>query len=90
MKYYCSRSQFVILNDESVKWVRNIKYLPYVFTEYGVIMLSSLLKNDVVVSANVSIIKAFLEMKKIISNSAFHRNYIDNMVIRHESEIKLL
>ena len=36
-----SRSQFVILN-----WGKNIKYLPYAFTEQGVAMLSSVLRSD--------------------------------------------
>ena len=37
-----SRSQIVILNEHQGK---NIKYLPYVFTEQGVAMLSSVLKS---------------------------------------------
>ena len=90
MIYYCSRSQFVILNDVNNKRGKNIKYLPYVFTEHGVMMISSLLKSDIAASVNVSIIKAFVEMKNIISNSIIDRNYIDKMVIRHDNEIKLL
>ena len=78
------------LNKSNNKRGSNIKYLPYVFTEHGVMMISSLLKNDIAANVNVLIIKAFVEMKKIISNSIIDRNYIDKMVIRHDNEIKLL
>ena len=39
-----SRSQFVTLNKSNNYRGNNIKYLPYVLTEQGIIMLSGLLK----------------------------------------------
>ena len=44
------------------------RYLPYVFTEYGIMMLSGLLKSDIAAEINKSIINAFVKMKKYISN----------------------
>ncbi|MBI4652387.1 ORF6N domain-containing protein [Candidatus Desantisbacteria bacterium] len=43
-----SRSQFVIL-----KRGKNIKYLPYVFTENGVAMLSSVLNSERAIQVNI-------------------------------------
>ena len=48
---------------------RNKKYLPYVFTEQGIAMLSALLKSDVAVKVSIKIMKAFIEMRKFISNN---------------------
>ena len=45
------------------------KYLPYVYTEQGVSMLAGVLKNDVAVKVSISIIRAFIEMRKFISNN---------------------
>ena len=45
-------------------------YLPYVFTEKGIIMLASLLKSDVAIEASVKIVEAFVEMKNFITNNA--------------------
>ena len=42
------------------------RYLPYVFTEQGIAMLSALLKSDVAVKVSVNIMKAFIEMRKFI------------------------
>ena len=49
------------------------RYLPYVFTEQGIAMLAGILKNDIAVKVSINIIKAFIEMRKILKlNSNFH------------------
>ena len=42
------------------------RYLPYVFTEQGIAMLSALLKSDIAIKVSVNIMKAFIEMRKFI------------------------
>jgi phage regulator Rha-like protein len=46
------------------------KYLPYVFTEQGVSMLSAVLRSETAVKVSILIIDAFVEMKKFISVNA--------------------
>lgn len=86
----CSRSQIATLKNEEKRRGYNLKYLPYVFTEHGVIMLSGLLKSEVAARVNVSIINAFVKMKKYISNNLLTLNNHSNMLINHEERIKLL
>ena len=43
------------------------KYLPYVFTEQGVAMLSAILKSKTAIQ--ISIINAFVEMRKLLNLS---------------------
>ena len=46
------------------------RYLPYVFTEQGIAMLSSVLKSEVAAKASINIMRAFVEMRKfLISNN---------------------
>ena len=40
--------------------------MPYVFTEQGIAMLSALLKSEIAVKVSINIMKAFVEMRKII------------------------
>ncbi len=51
------------------------KYLPYVFTEYGITMLAGLLKSEVAVNVSIRIVNTFIEMRKILSsnNQIFER-----------------
>lgn len=43
------------------------KYLPYVFTEYGITMLAGILKSDMAVNVSIKIVNNFIEMRKFIN-----------------------
>ena len=61
-----SRSQIATLNTGQGY---NIKYLPFAFTEYGIVMLSSVLKSKTAVEVNINIIRAFVRMRQyLLSN----------------------
>ena len=64
------RSQFATSNKKGGR-----RYLPYVFTEQGVAMLSGVLKSNTAVQISIQIINAFVAMRKFISANAqiFHR-----------------
>ena len=85
-----SRFQFETLNKNNQKQGLNIIYLPYVFTEQGVAMLSAILKTDVAEEISVKIMDAFVAMKKIINNSLIEQKYINSLVLEHDNEIRLL
>lgn len=80
------RSQIVTLNAGRGQ---HRKYLPFVFTEQGIAMLSSVLKSTVAIRVSIEIMNAFVEMRKmLISNAAlFHR--LDKIELRQlESDQK--
>ena len=51
------------------------KYLPYVYTEQGIAMLSGILRNETAVKVSIGIMEAFVEMRRFISTygKAFER-----------------
>ncbi|MFC2087814.1 ORF6N domain-containing protein, partial [Bacteroidota bacterium] len=61
------RSQNVTLEDSRGK---HTKYLPNVFTEQGVAMLSSILRSDTAIKVSIKIITAFVEMRKLVLGKA--------------------
>ena len=60
------RSQIATLNENAGRG-KHRKYLPYVFTEQGIAMLSGLLKNDVAIQVSINIMNAFVEMRKFLA-----------------------
>ncbi len=66
------------------------KYLPRVFTEQGVAMLATVLKSNVATKVSIAIMDAFVMMRKYISNDFIQQKYINNLVIKHDQDIKLL
>ncbi len=51
-------------------WGTHKKYIPCVFTEQGVSMLSAVLRSKVAVEISIKIIDTFVEMRKFISSNA--------------------
>ncbi|MDP3043234.1 MAG: ORF6N domain-containing protein [bacterium] len=78
-----SRSQFVTLNTENTEnkgKTENLKSqivtsswggrrkLPYVFTEQGIAMLSSVLKSEKAIEVNIAIMRIFVNIRKFVSS----------------------
>ena len=78
-----SRSQFATLNKSNNLRGYNIKYLPYVLTEQGIMMLSGLLKSDIAVKVNIEIIDAFVRMRKYFANTMLN----NKILIDHENRL---
>ncbi|MDA3885262.1 MAG: ORF6N domain-containing protein [Candidatus Delongbacteria bacterium] len=74
------RSQFAMSNNLKI----GLRWKPYAFTEQGVAMLSGVLKSKVAVRISISIIKAFVEMRKFISLNSLLFQRLEN------TETKLL
>lgn len=66
------------------------RYNPYVFTEQGVAMLSSVLHSEIAIKMSIQIINAFVIMRKYMSNNLIQQRYINNLVLEHDLKIKLL
>jgi ORF6N domain len=47
------------------------KYLPYVFTEQGIAMLSSVLNSDRAIEVNIQIMRTFVKLREMMSS---HKN----------------
>ncbi len=63
------RSHFATLNtnqDSVSKRGRHTKYLPCVFTEQGVAMLSSVLNSERAIQVNILIMRAFTKLREIL------------------------
>ena len=60
----CSRSQIVTLDKKGRG--SNVKYKPFVFTELGVAMLSSVLKSETAIQANIDIMRAFSQVRQYL------------------------
>ncbi len=67
-----------------------IRSLPYVFTEQGIAMLSSVLHTQIAISQSIRIMDAFVKMRKIISSNLIEQKYINELVIKDNERINLL
>lgn len=78
----CLRCQFGISKDESGERRGGRRYMPYVFTEQGVAMLSAILRSEVAIRVSVDIIRAFVEMRHFVSNNALLFEKVSKMELK--------
>ena len=90
-------SQIVTTSKLEDNKYRSKKYLPYVFTEQGIAMLSGILKSEVAVQVSIKIMDAFVEMRKFISinKSLFEKvitieHKMDKKFIEHDKKFDII
>ncbi len=99
--YYCFK-----LTNEEYKYLRckiftlnengrgqHRKYLPYVFTEYGITMLAGLLKSEVAVNVSIKIVNSFIEMRKFLSANGQVFERLTNMeykLLEHDKKFDII
>jgi hypothetical protein len=80
------KSQIVISNREKM----GLRKTPYVFTEQGVAMLSSVLKSKKAIEVNISIIRSFLRLREILATHKDLVEKIEKMERKYDRQFKLI
>ncbi len=86
------RFQFGTLNEKASRG-QHRKYLPLVFTEQGVAMLSAVLTTERAITTCIQIIQAFVTMRKLLQNNAsiFQRlNQVEINQLKTDEKIELI
>ena len=85
-----SRSQIVTLKSGRGS---NVKYLPYAFTEQGIAMLSGILNSDKAIAMNIAIMRAFVEIRRILIQETDQRiqlNQIRERIGEHDTQLNAI
>lgn len=66
-----TKSEYEALRSQSVTLKRgqHLKYLPYVFTEQGVAMLSSVLRSPRAIEVNIAIMRTFVQLRRLMESN---------------------
>jgi hypothetical protein len=96
------RSQFATASDDDHSGIRsqivtaskrNIRYLPYAFTEHGALMAASILNTPRAIDVSVYVIKAFVKLREFLSS---HKDLAEKLaslerkVSSHDESIQAL
>ncbi len=67
--------------------------LPYAFTEQGVAMLSSILNSEQAIKINITIMRAFVKLRELLSTNkelAHKLAQLEHKIEKHDEEIKAI
>ena len=82
--------KFQFETSNSSNNIGGVRKLPYVFTEQGVAMLATVLRTKVASQMSISIMRAFVTMRKYISSNLIEQKFINKQVLKNTEDIKLL
>ena len=87
-EYENLRSQFVTSSEDNTHGGR--RYMPYVFTEQGIAMLSAVLKSAVAVEVSIKIMNNFVEMRNFLLSNKEMFSRLDRVELKQlETDRKL-
>jgi phage regulator Rha-like protein len=66
------------------------KYLPYAFTEHGILMLSSVLNSDKAIEVNIQIMRTFSKLRELMVVHKDLRLKIEEMEKKYDQQFKLV
>lgn len=83
------RDEVITICDE-LKPLKYAPTMPYAFTEYGVAMLSSVLKSQRAIQVNIQIIKAFVKLRKMLASHIELRRKLEEMEKKYDKQFKIV
>jgi hypothetical protein len=66
------------------------KYPPHAFTEQGVAMLSSVLRSPRAIAVNIEIMRAFVQLRRLLDSNAELARKLADLERRHDSQFKVV
>lgn len=84
-----TREELSFLRSQFVTFVwKSTTYAPFVFTEQGVAMLSSVLKSQKAIQVNVEIIRAFVQIRKFALQNSEIIQRINEIEEKYDEQFK--
>lgn len=92
--FQLTRKEFKILKSQfAISSWGGTRKLPYVFTEQGVAMLSSVLHSERAVQVNIAIMRVFVKLRQILSTHktlAHKLEQLERKIEKHDGEIRTI
>lgn len=66
------------------------KYLPYMFTEQGIAMLSTVLNSERAILVNIEIMRAFVRLRKMLSSNARLEQKLRDLERKYDHQFKVV
>ena len=90
--FQLTRSEFTALKSQNVISNRRggRRSAPYVFTEQGVAMLSSVLRSPRAIAVNIQIMRTFVQLRRMAQEHADLAERLDELEARYDMQFKVV
>ena len=87
--FQLDKDEFEVLISQFVtsSW-GGVRKFPYVFTEHGILMLSSILNSEKAIQVNIQIMRTFTKLRQMLSTHEDIKKKIESMEKKYDSQFK--
>lgn len=80
----------VVANCDHLKKLKFSHTLPYAFTEYGAIMLATVLNSSVAVQASIQIVRVFVRLRQMLASNKELARRLDDLENKYDAQFKIV
>ena len=80
----------VVANCDHLKKLKFSPYLPFAFTEYGVVMLASVINTEIAIKASIQVVKAFVKLRQILAEHKEFARKLESMEKKYNHQFKIV
>ena len=83
----------VVANCDHLEKLKFSHTLPYAFTEYGAIMLATVLNSSIAVQASIQIVRVFVRLRQMLASNkelAYKLGQLEQKIEKHDGEIRMI
>lgn len=66
------------------------RYLPYVFTEHGALMLSSVLNSEIAIEASIQVVRSFIQLREFVISHTELSKKLSELEKKYDSQFKVV
>ncbi len=81
---------WVVANCDHLKQLRFSSANPFSFTEHGTIMLAAILNTPVAIEASVTVVRAFVKLREILSQNKDLAKKLNEMEAKYDHQFKVV
>jgi hypothetical protein len=80
----------VVAICDHLKFLRFSPHLPLAFTEQGIAMLSGVLNSDRAIAVNIQIMRAFIQLRRMLLTNVDLRHKIEEMEKKYDGQFRVV
>jgi len=66
------------------------RYMPYVFTEHGAVMLATVLNSDTAIQASIQVVRAFVKLRQLLASNADLARKVNALEKKYDSQFAMV
>jgi len=80
----------VVANCDHLKRMKFSPHLPYAFTEYGAVMLASVLNSPIAIQSSIQVVRAFIRLREVLATHKELAGKLNELEKKYDTQFRVV